>query len=203
MAYTRVWDTEVLGTPPGSRDSDEIDDAIREFKVDVSERLADLVFDINADPLVLKTPGVAIDGSVTFVRSAVPCVSGPNAVVRGPYQVNPGAAGASAEIYFPIDAQQGSTLRAFSIDGYRTVAGASVQASLIEVDKALQTSTALATVSLASGVGVQSATSGLINALMSSTKAYYVVVNMLADASGAATAAIVEMRFVVKLAGTP
>jgi hypothetical protein len=63
MAYTRDWATEVLGRPLGSRDSDEIDDAMREFRVDLNERLTDILQDPAAFPWVLKIPGTGVDQS--------------------------------------------------------------------------------------------------------------------------------------------
>ena len=41
MAFTRGWDNT---TPPGTRDADEIDDIIRELKVDLYERLIAKIF---------------------------------------------------------------------------------------------------------------------------------------------------------------
>lgn len=40
MTYTRMWSDD---TPLGSRDADEIDDCIREFKIDLHERMTDLL----------------------------------------------------------------------------------------------------------------------------------------------------------------
>lgn len=51
MAYTRSWND---ATPAGTRAANQIDDAIREFKVDVHERMDDVVDDWTADPVVPK-----------------------------------------------------------------------------------------------------------------------------------------------------
>lgn len=51
MAYTRGWSD---GTPAGSRAANQIDDAIREFKVDLHERMNTLCVDWAVDPVVLK-----------------------------------------------------------------------------------------------------------------------------------------------------
>lgn len=52
MAYTRSWND---GTPAGSRAANQIDDAIREFKVDLHERMdSALVTDWSTDPVVVK-----------------------------------------------------------------------------------------------------------------------------------------------------
>lgn len=54
MAYTRTWNN---ATPAGTRAAKEIDDSIREFKTDFSERfttLLDPATTIDTDPLVLK-----------------------------------------------------------------------------------------------------------------------------------------------------
>lgn len=60
MPYTRGWND---GTPAGSRAANQIDDAIREFKVDVHERM-DSTFAVDwlADPVVAKD---SIIGKVT------------------------------------------------------------------------------------------------------------------------------------------
>lgn len=52
MPYTRGWND---GTPAGSRAANQIDDAIREFKVDLHERMdSALVVDWLTDPVVAK-----------------------------------------------------------------------------------------------------------------------------------------------------
>lgn len=69
MPYTRAWNN---ATPPGTRAAKEIDDAIREFKVDVDERLETLIdptTTIDDDPLVLK-PGIT--GTVTGRKMVYP-----------------------------------------------------------------------------------------------------------------------------------
>ncbi|PIQ16431.1 MAG: hypothetical protein COW67_03015 [Flavobacteriales bacterium CG18_big_fil_WC_8_21_14_2_50_32_9] len=50
MPFTRVWNNT---TPAGTRAAKEIDDAIREFKVDVFERLSQLFVDLDVDPIEL------------------------------------------------------------------------------------------------------------------------------------------------------
>ena len=52
MAHTRAWSDS---TPLGSRAAREIDDSIRELKVDIHERMDDIVEDWTADPIVLKS----------------------------------------------------------------------------------------------------------------------------------------------------
>lgn len=52
MAYTRGWSD---GTPAGSRAANQIDDAIREFKVDLHERMdSTFAVDWTADPVVAR-----------------------------------------------------------------------------------------------------------------------------------------------------
>lgn len=62
MPYTRVWSD---ATPAGSRAANEIDDAIREFKVDVRERMNSFIVDWLADPVVLQA---AFGGAKTGKR---------------------------------------------------------------------------------------------------------------------------------------
>lgn len=59
MAYTRSWSD---ATPAGTRAANQIDDAIREFKVDLHERMDDIVDDWAADPVVVQG---AVSGRVT------------------------------------------------------------------------------------------------------------------------------------------
>lgn len=71
MAFTRNWNN---ATPPGTRAAKEIDDAIREFKVDVNDRIATLLdptTTIDTDPLVLKPAitGAAVARTLVFPPS--------------------------------------------------------------------------------------------------------------------------------------
>jgi len=60
MAHTNAWNTT---DPPGSEQAKNIDDHIRKVRLDVGERLSDIVTDIMADPLVLKPQySGAVDG---------------------------------------------------------------------------------------------------------------------------------------------
>jgi len=202
MAYTRTW-AEVLNLL-GSRDSDEIDDASREAHVDFTERLSDILYDVNADPWVVRVPGVNIDGTVTHRMAAYASVLGTGTATRAPGSVHPASASGSCELIFPVNGPQGSKVRAFNITGYRTIVGASVQAELWEIDTSTGAATNLAAVSLTliQG-GIQSAASGIIDRDMLSTRAFYIRVVLVADASGAGTAGLTDVGQTVKLAGTP
>lgn len=60
MPYTRAWNE---ATPAGTRAANQIDDAIRELKVDIRERMeTTLVVDWDVDPVVAKPD---ISGAVT------------------------------------------------------------------------------------------------------------------------------------------
>lgn len=97
MAYTRDWATEVIGTPLGSRDSDEIDDSIREFKVDLDERFADIVKDPAADPWEAKP----LASQIRYPWSLGYAVSVSGTLGVGS-QVNPVGASAAAVVYVPV-----------------------------------------------------------------------------------------------------
>jgi hypothetical protein len=51
MPHTNPWN---VTDPPGSEQAKNIDDHIRKLRVDIGDRLADLVVDVMADPLVIK-----------------------------------------------------------------------------------------------------------------------------------------------------
>src|SRR6476620_10194348 len=51
MPHTNPWDTT---SPPGTELAKNIDDHLRRLRLDITERLADIVDDPYADPLVLK-----------------------------------------------------------------------------------------------------------------------------------------------------
>lgn len=53
MPYTRSWNPSTMLL--GARDSDEIDDAVRDFARDIDERFADVMIDPTADPVQLAT----------------------------------------------------------------------------------------------------------------------------------------------------
>jgi hypothetical protein len=51
MAHTNAWN---VTDPPGTEQAKNIDDHIRKLRVDLGDRLADIVVDVMADPLKLK-----------------------------------------------------------------------------------------------------------------------------------------------------
>jgi hypothetical protein len=51
MAHTNAWN---VTDPPGTEQAKNIDNHIRKLRVDIGDRLADLVVDVMADPLKLK-----------------------------------------------------------------------------------------------------------------------------------------------------
>jgi hypothetical protein len=51
MAHTNAWN---VTDPPGTEQAKNIDDHIRKLRVDIGDRLADIVVDVMADPLKLK-----------------------------------------------------------------------------------------------------------------------------------------------------
>ena len=101
MSPTRDWATQFLGTPLGSRDSDEIDDAIRELKVDLNERLPGIVKDVNAFPW---QPNI-VPGLVTqIIRYPwhIGWIQTSGTVVYGPNYVSIADAGLTSKVWMPV-----------------------------------------------------------------------------------------------------
>jgi hypothetical protein len=168
----------------------------------LAERFASILFDVAADPWVLKVPGVAIDGTISYNISAVaaqPLTT--TAVKRYLNGVGPNVAGEAITVLIPLQLQSGSTVRAFAIGGSRTHAGAAVTAKLWSVDE--DTPTEVAAVSLSGTTGYQTASSGVLTEFVSSHKSYYIEATIDSDASGEETAQLHYVRVVEKLSGTP
>lgn len=66
MAFTRNY---AVNTPAGSVAANLIDDKIREFRVDVKERLASAFTDVDVDPMILKAASLP----VTFSTPGMNC----------------------------------------------------------------------------------------------------------------------------------
>ena len=204
MAPIRDWATEILGKPLGSRGSAEIDDAIREFKADLHERLEGILYDPNEFPWKIRIPGVEVDGYQSYSVPVVTAVGTLGTPTRGSFDVKPGAVGAGGAIGLgvPIVAPAGGTLVIAEMKGYRTHAGATVQMSVAELDSATETFTAVSVVSLdAVSADLQIKQSGLLNLPMTSDKSYYLSLFLQADASGVDTARISSVYYTVKLPG--
>jgi hypothetical protein len=202
MPYTRPW-AEVFALS-GGRDSDEIDDENRSTHTDLTERLSDILYDVEADPWVLKTPGVSVDGSQSHKISAVPMQSSTAAIVRGTVDVRPSASGGSFELLYPLGLPQGTTITNLGVSGFRTHSSASVIARLYQVNLDTGGLTILDVVPLAlTQAGIQWAYGGVLAVLMSANNAYYIGVTAASDVSSADTARVAAVSVTTKLAGVP
>lgn len=202
MAYTRTW--AQVNNLLGSRDADEIDDASRETHTDLTERFSDIVYDVNADPWVLKTPGVAINGNQSYALPVHGASIFSGNLVRDNFDVYPAAPSTTTVILIPIAFPRDATVVSFEIRGFRTAVDATVQASLIELDSTTATFSTLANISLPSAIaGIQTAASGAINAAAPFNKSYYIKAFLTAGAGGATTARLSSVYYTVKLPGTP
>lgn len=128
MAYTRDWNTEVLGKPVGSRASSELDDAIREFKVDLDERLQDIVVDPSADPWQLKGVGLVARYSWALGYAGIPS----SGTVGAGNFVNANANGAGMTVYMPINVPTGARLVSVKFRLNVTGAGAAATAQVFK-----------------------------------------------------------------------
>lgn len=77
MAYTRGWDNT---TPPGTRDAAEIDDIIRELKVDISERLL--------AKFLTALPNTTVEADVVVKPEILGNVTGKKLLIHGSAFVN-------------------------------------------------------------------------------------------------------------------
>lgn len=65
MAYTRTWDAAYYGAPAGGAQVSGGDDAIRDTRFDMKQRMDTLVNDWNADPLTIKATALGVLGQIT------------------------------------------------------------------------------------------------------------------------------------------
>lgn len=66
MAYTNVWNE---AAPAGSANANTIDDIIRAHKLDIRERMNDVVVDWTADPVVIDVTGIGVRTGVDLYFS--------------------------------------------------------------------------------------------------------------------------------------
>lgn len=186
MAYTRDWDTEVLNTPPGTRDSDEIDDAIREFKVDLDERLRDMVWDLADDPVQVKVPGINVDGSQNI---KVPAVDGRLMLNlqfdAASYIVKPTAVSQGGNWIASIPVPRGTTIHSVGFNVARKTIGAAVTCSVIKVQNATGIASPIPTVLFSGGAvvnaNIQGVSAGVIDTLIDSGTDVLLRVDIAAD----------------------
>jgi hypothetical protein len=133
MTYTREWDDIGLNLP-GTRDSDEIDDASREAKVDLEERFSDIVKDVRADPWEAKPLNTVtrIHYSAGFhVSSMIETVT--TVDIGFPY-ISPVLANGSLTILVPIPVPVGQILSKVRVRAKLYNAGSILVASVKRVD---------------------------------------------------------------------
>ena len=69
MGHSRDWNGTYELIPDGGDQRSTVDDVIRNLKVDVRERLADIVTDFNADPISLKSAApISHTGKVLYIH---------------------------------------------------------------------------------------------------------------------------------------
>jgi len=206
MPYTQPW--SLVNFLLGTRDADEIDDASRETHRDLEERFSSILYDVNADPWKIKVPGVSPTGTYTYRIPAVPWTLVFGDVLRNDFDVQPIMSGGSFipcglgySLLIPAD----TTILNFEVVGFRTVAGASVQVSLVELDYNTSLATPLATVSLPL---VQSAVqfhgSADLNVVAAVNKSYYFRADLHPGTAGTPeTSRLSSVGVGLKLAGAP
>lgn len=200
MAYTRTW-AEVMMLL-GTRDSDEIDDAVREARFDLMERFADILYDVEADPWKIKIPGVNSDGTQSHLIHPISGVVFDNVGmnVDTARSVQPLAVGNSGTWAGPIPVPRGSVIKAIAFRVRRTTVGATVICRLIEVDIDGVRTVISNDAAPVAGAAQTVAVSGL-NEEMSSTAIYYLEVFLQADGASVASAQFLWADILIEVAG--
>lgn len=142
MTYTRAWNpfTVLLG----SRDADEIDDAVRDFASDLDERFKDIMIDPAADPVQLKTKDtkfyvhwsgaqiVTIDPVGILANAGSYCYLNLTATLPGTFAAR-----------FPIHLPVGSLLHSVTVTFMNISNTGSIQGLVAKIEKATGTQTTI------------------------------------------------------------
>jgi len=174
MAYTRPWD------PPnmllGSRDADEIDDAVRDFARDLDERMVDFMIDPTADPVQLKTVNVTermhwsagdveTDGATRVHNAIYPATTTDFVIVR-----------------IPLILGVGSIIREVTARIMRVTA-MTFTFDLIKIDAAGVASAVFTSIVPPTDPGIQDVSSGALNETVDADTTYFIMVSIIADAT--------------------
>lgn len=201
MTYTRTWSE--VNNLLGSRDADEIDDASRETHVDLTERFADIVQDVNANPWKLKLPGLnPVDGTQS---NPIPLTSGKMfgttlEMIIADMAIQPTAISVGNSWVGEIIAPYGSVIKAIQARVLRTTAGATVSMKFRTVDST-GVNTDVSVVAAPVNAALQYIT---ITGLNQPTNGLhcFVEVNLVADGSNANSARLLGVDVNFKPAGT-
>lgn len=201
MPYTRPWDQ--VHNLQGGRDADEIDDHDREAHLDLSERLADVLYDVAADPWKVKIPGVAIDGTANVRLPAVMGVLIANLQFDvGTYFARPAALGAGGVWVCGIPVQRGSRIQGVTFSVFRNTAGATVTCKVVKVE-AGGIQTVVATQGAPVFAGQQEVSLTGMDEQINDLADYLLVVEMVTDGASLTNAQLAVANVFYKVSGAP
>lgn len=202
MPYTRTW-AEVMMLL-GTRDSDEIDDAVREARSDLAERFASILFDVEADPWVVKIPGVNVDGTQNWLYGSTDFELFGTTLTRAlaDLTVHPTAVSVGNSAVLHLTAPRGSVIKGFSVR-VLCETGATVSVTLRKITS-LGVSSNIVIVAATPGAAIQQVASGAaLTEELTSGADYFLEVNLVANGSSATSAKLFNADVQYKLSGTP
>lgn len=169
MSYTNTWSDTI---PLGSEAASHIDDAIRQLRLDVHERMTDLVIDWTADPVVLQTAGASGDNSryipPTAFFSPENGLATPNNFIV--HQASDGIVTAPLSAFLPFNAT--ITRIKYWIDrGTTSVVTLSVRSIPFAAGSYVNTDVAATIMSTSTG-GIQTLDTGVISVALNSSNMY-------------------------------
>lgn len=197
MAYTNAWSNAI---PAGSVAANFIDDHIRQLRLDIDERLATIVNDIDADPLTLKTNIVDKlpftmhwSQSVQFVDPSTPAEPDYATDTGGFGSVCPANINDLIIREFSLSNLKGITISEISAYVYRA-AGASVAISLGKQTRANPPVSSSWGSTSSAIVGWHALTISGLSELIDPDVAYFFTITLVADSSNADSARLINVK---------
>lgn len=197
MPYTTTW-ANVIGTPLGSADPGTLDTTIQQKMVDLGQRLASLVVDVTADPVVLNTAGLGAQTGVVVMFSPeilAPSEDNDDVIWGQDYFEGETVANhpSRGHLALPI----GATLKSFEaiVD---INSAPSLEMAIYYRDHSITPATTLVVTATRSSAGVGTLTSGAISHAIATNRNYFVRFN---NAAGGGRYRVYSMKAVIDVAG--
>lgn len=195
MPYTRPWDPANMLL--GSRDADEIDDAVRDFANDLNERFSSILAggDPTMDPWQLGAAATKVVAHWSKAHIDVSTAySKPTVAVN---RIRPSVVSEGFTAYFPIVIPQGSQLTGLKAKVLKTSVTTTVQTGLHKIDNT-GTSSVVAGLDPSDDPSPQDIDYGALSEVLSAGECFVFVVAVLADAASASSAALYSMEYTVE-----
>jgi hypothetical protein len=181
----------------GTRDADEIDDAVRDFARDLDERLATIIPDLDDDPLKLKVSSVVTyhHWAGALIHEVVAGVTDYNAV-----RLTLNAAASTITVYLPITAPKGSELTNLIVRVLRTHAGAAVSISLIRINNDNTSTNIVNAFAPGTDPAAQDIDLGALTEMFDDGVKFLVAIALTSEAVVAASAALYHVKSTINMA---